>query len=293
MKTLRSDQLEDYRRDGFLAPVPALSAQEAARYLADLERTEAKLGAPIPKAEMKWRGAAYLYLPWANELVRHPRILDIVEDVIGPDILVFWATLFIKDPGSPAFTAWHQDATYFGLAPHDHVTAWLALSDAGVDAGCMEVISARGAPRQYQHAAARLEHSINGAGQVIVEPIDASETTFMALKAGEVSLHNTLCLHRSAPNVSDHRRVGFGISYVPAHVRPIGSYRMPALLVRGEDRHGHFDPLPDPVAELAPEAVALHERVYARFRENYYEQEKMHYEQFAHRRSGQQPAAHA
>jgi non-heme Fe2+,alpha-ketoglutarate-dependent halogenase len=292
MKALSAKQVENYRRDGFLFPMSVLTPQEAAQALRDLERAEQHIGSPIPKAEGKWRGAAYTYLPWADALVRHPRVLDVVEDVIGPDILVFWATFFIKDPGTPAFTAWHQDATYFGLDPYEHVTAWIALSDASEQAGCMEVISARGAPRQMHHVAARMEHSINGAGQVIVEPIDDSETTVMALKAGEASLHNTLCLHRSPPNGATHRRVGFGISYVPAHIRPTGSYRMPARLVRGTDRYGHFDHLPAPAAEFDPAAVALHDQVYKRFRENYHEQEKMHYAQFgAAPTSGPQVAA--
>ncbi|MPZ44359.1 MAG: phytanoyl-CoA dioxygenase family protein [Betaproteobacteria bacterium] len=281
MKTLTLEQVQSYRHDGFLYPIPALGADEAARCLADLERAEAFLGSPLPKAEMKWRGAAYTYLPWVNELVRHPRILDVVEEVIGPDILVFWSTFFIKEPGSATFAAWHQDATYFGLEPYEHVTAWVALSDASREAGCMEVLSSQGAPRQRHHAAARLANSINGAGQLIVEPLDETKAVAMTLRAGELSLHHTLCPHRSAPNRASHRRVGLGISYVPAHVRPVGSHRMPALLVRGSNAPGHFDPLPSPAAEFSADGIALHERTYKRYRENYYEQEKRHDEQFA------------
>ena len=281
MKALTQPQVRSYRHDGFLFPIPALTADEAAQCLADLERAEAHLGSPLPKAEMKWRGAAYTYLPWVNELVRHPRILDIVEDVIGPDILVFWSTFFIKEPGSPTFAAWHQDATYFGLDPYEHVTAWVALSDASREAGCMEVVSSQGAPRQLHHAAARLANSINGAGQVIVEPIDEAKAVAMTLRAGELSLHHTLCPHRSAPNRASHRRVGLGISYIPAHVRPVGSYRMPALLVRGSNAPGHFDLLPSPAEAFSAEGIALHERTYKRYRENYYEQEKRHDELFA------------
>ena len=283
MKVLTEQQVRDYRHHGFLFPVPALTPAEAAKYLRDLERTEAHLGAPLQKAELKWRGATHIYLPWANELVRHPCVLDAVEDVIGPDILVFWSTFFIKDPGTPAFTAWHQDATYFGLEPYEHVTAWVALTDASSVAGCMDVLSAHGEPRQMHHAAARLEHSINGAGQIIVEPVDDRDATAMELRAGELSLHHTLCPHRSAPNRAAHRRIGIGISYVPARVRTTGSYRLPALLVRGTDAHGHFDHLPSPRAEFDPDAVAMHDRAYKRFRENYYEQEKHHEAQFAHR----------
>lgn len=281
MKALTAQQVRDYRHHGFLYPVQALTRDQAAHCVRALENTESRIGSPLPKADMKWRGGGYLYAPWIDALVRDPRIVDLVEDVIGPDILVYWATFFIKDAGTPAFTAWHQDATYFGLAPYEHVTAWVALTDASSEAGCMDVLSARGAPRQYHHSAARLEHSINGAGQLIVEPLDETGAVAMELRAGELSLHHTLCVHRSAPNRESYRRVGIGISYIPTHVRSIGSYRMPAMLVRGEDRFGHFDLLPRARGELTPEAIAVHDATYKRFRENYYEQEKRHKEQFA------------
>ena len=146
----------------------------------------------------------------------------------------------------------------------------------------MEVLPPNGAPRQYYHANSRLEHSINAAGQVIVEPLSETGITAMELKAGEMSLHNTLCPHRSAPNAALHRRVGYGISYIPAHVRTTGSRRVPALLVRGRNK-GNFDLLASPRAEFDPEAVAVGDRFYARFMEQYAEQVKRHAEQFAHR----------
>src|SRR5258708_22659673 len=177
-------QVEQYRYDGYLFPFPALAAAEVAECNAGLARYEAWLGGPVNQADRRWRSASYVMLPWADALVRHPKILDVVEDLIGPDILVYTATYFIKEAESPTFAAWHQDATYFGLAPHEHVTAWVALSDAGAEAGCMEVVSARGHPRQLRHAALRLENSINGAGQAIVEPFDESRTTLMSLDAG-------------------------------------------------------------------------------------------------------------
>ncbi|HYK14001.1 MAG TPA: phytanoyl-CoA dioxygenase family protein, partial [Burkholderiales bacterium] len=87
-----------------------------------------------------------------------------VEDVLGPDILVYMSTFFIKEPGAPTFTAWHQDSTYFGLEPHEQVTAWVALTDASEEAGCMEVLSAHGKPRHDASAALRLKDSINRTG---------------------------------------------------------------------------------------------------------------------------------
>jgi len=281
MKSLTEEQARRYAHDGYLFPVPALSAAERETCLAGLARFEARLGTKLTDADRKWRSAGYTHLPWVDALARHPRILDAVEDVIGPDILVWTSTFFIKEPGSPTFAAWHQDATYFGLTPTDHVTAWVALTDAGSEAGCMEVLSSRGQPRQHRHAALKLAHSINGGGQTITEPLDETDVVTMALPAGAFSLHHTLCAHRSAPNRSAHRRIGLGISYIPTRVRPVGTYRMPALLVRGADRFGHFDLLSPPTAESDDDGIARHDQVYRRYRENYYEQVEHHDREFA------------
>jgi hypothetical protein len=281
MKSLTEDQVRRYRHDGYLFPVPALSQAELADCLAGFGRLEGWLGTKLTEADRKWRSAAYTYMPWVDALVRHPRVLDAIEDVIGPDILVYTSTFFVKEPGSPMFAAWHQDATYFGLAPTDHVTAWVALTDATEEAGCMEVLPARGQPRQHRHEALRLVHSINGGGQAITETLDEQAAVTMALPAGSFSLHHTLCAHRSAPNRAAHRRIGIGISYVPAHVRPTGSYRMPALLVRGADSGGHFDLLDAPKAEFDDDSIERHERVYRRYRENYNEQVERHDRDFA------------
>ena len=149
-------QVAQYRYDGYAFPFAALSESEIVECRAGLARFEEWLGMPVPAADRRWRSAPYVFMPWADALVRHPRILDVVEDVIGPDILVYTATFFIKEANSPTFAAWHQDATYFGLDPHEHVTAWVALTDAGAKAGCMEVVSSRGAPAQLRHGARRV-----------------------------------------------------------------------------------------------------------------------------------------
>jgi hypothetical protein len=282
MKALTAQQVQHYRDAGFLFPLPALTRQEASAQLALLDDIERHIGAKLSQKDQgRWRSTPHIYLPQFDALVRHPAILDVVEDLLGPDLLVYTSTFFIKEPGSPTFAAWHQDSTYFGLAPHEHVTAWVALSEADSVAGCMEVVPWRGVmPRQMHHAAARLQNSINGAGQVIVEPFDESDPIAMELRAGQFSLHHTLCPHRSSPNRSTHRRVGFGISYIPTHVAVQGPHRLHARLVRGVDRHGHFDLLPPPEAAFAPEALARHEAAYARYRENYREQERRHDAQF-------------
>lgn len=278
---LTAEQVERYRHDGYLFPLPALSSDELARDRAGLERFEEWLGKPVTEADRKWRSAGYVFLPWVTALVRHPRILDAVESLIGPDILVYTSTFFIKEPNSPTFAAWHQDATYFGLTPQEHVTAWVALTDATRDAGCMEVLSSHGTPRQLRYAALGLANSLNGGGQAIVEDLKEHGVVAMELPAGNFSLHHTLCRHRSAPNRASHRRTGLGISYIPASVRTIGSYRLSALLVRGHDSGGHFDLLTAPEGEFEAAALERHARVYRRYRENYAEQTEWHERRFA------------
>lgn len=281
MKVLTEQQVAAYRHDGFLYPFPMLAPTERAAAIAGLDRYEHWLGSPVPKADPKWRSMPYLCLPWAAAIARDPRILDVVEDLIGPDILIWTSTFFIKEPMSPTFAAWHQDGTYFGLEPAEQITVWVALTDASREAGCMEVLSSRGAARQLHHATLGLENSINRAGQAIVEPLDEREPVTMALEAGSFSLHNTYCVHRSAPNHASHRRVGLGLNYIPAYARATGSVRTAAMLVRGTDRWGHFDLLEPPAGELDPAGLAAHGHAVSLYQQNYAEQQTRHDRQFA------------
>jgi hypothetical protein len=242
---------------------------------------EKELGSPVADADIKWRSHAYAHSPWFNDLIRHPRILDAVEDLIGPDILVWTSTFFIKEPRSPTFAAWHQDATYYGLEPKEEVCAWVALTDASREAGCMEMVSSRGAPRQLHHAALGLANSINRAGQAIVEKFDESNPVAMSLPAGSFSLHHEFAVHRSAPNNVSHRRVGVGLNYIPTHVRVNGPVRQRAMLVRGKDSYGHFELIDPPAAERDPAALAVHRQVSDSYGRNYNEQVRRHERQVA------------
>ncbi len=281
MKALTREQADSFHYHGFLFPIPALTPAEIATCLAGLQRLEAEIGSPVADADVKWRSHAYAHSPWFNDLIRHPRILDAIEDVIGPDILVWTSTFFIKEPHSPTFAAWHQDGTYFGLEPKEQVCAWVALTDASEEAGCMEALSSRGAPRQLHHAALGLANSINRAGQTIMQPFDDAKPVAMVLRAGQFSLHHELAVHRSAPNNASHRRIGIGLNYIPTRVRVDSPVRLKAMLVRGEDRYGHFDLIDPPAAERDAAALAVHQAVSDRYRENYRIQVDSHQRAFA------------
>jgi len=280
MKALTQEQADFYHQNGFLFPIPALSPGEVATCLAGLNRLEAELGCAVADADVKWRSHAHAHSPWFADLIRHPRILDVVEDVIGPNILVWTSTFFIKEAGSATYAAWHQDGAYFGLEPKEQVCAWVALTDATEEAGCMEQLSFNGQPTLYYHQPKGLPNSINRAGQTIVTEFDTSNPTAMALPAGCISLHHELAVHRSAPNRAKHRRVGIGLNYIPTHVRVDGPVRCKAMLVRGEDKYGHFDLIDPPKGERDADALATHMAVSTQYRANYNEQVKRHVAQF-------------
>ncbi len=266
LKKLTVDQVEGYRRDGFLGAQPALTPAETTHYRAALEAFEAELGRPLTAQPPMFARKLHTRLPWAAELVRHPAILDVVEDLIGPDILIYNATFFIKESHTDGVTAWHQDSTYFGLDPHEHVSAWVALSDASEESGCMSFIPGSPDWGQLHHAAEAIPNSINLNSQTVVEDFKADPVVAVPLTAGEFSCHHTLILHSSGPNQSDDRRIGFGISYIPAHVHHKGTHRVPATLVRGEDLYGHFESEPDSRTLSPAEAEAAHEAAYRGYR---------------------------
>jgi non-heme Fe2+,alpha-ketoglutarate-dependent halogenase len=273
--TLSPAQVESYSRDGFLSPVAALTREQAAQYLQKLEAFERAVGGPLTSdvVDARYRSRTHILLAWVHGLTRLPAILDAVEALIGPDILVYTSTWFIKEPESAAIAAWHQDATYFGLRPYEHVTAWLALTDATAGNGCMEFLPGSHRKGQLPHRAGVVAASVNRAGQAVVGAIDDAPAVHAPLRAGEFSLHHTLCLHRSQPNRSAGRRIGLAISYVPTHVQHLGvKHKTPALLVRGVDTYGHFELEPAPAADLDEAARAAYDRSYEGYRAAYAEQ---------------------
>jgi phytanoyl-CoA dioxygenase PhyH len=274
-KKLTPAQVAGYERDGFLTPNPALSPDEAAALRGKLAAFEATLGGPLTSEAInaRYRSRTHVLLPWVHSLVSRPAILDAVEDLIGPDILVYTSTWFIKEPESAAIAAWHQDATYFGLRPYVHVTAWLALTEATAENGCMEFLPGSHHGGQREHRAGVVAASVNRAGQAIVSAVDDRPAVHAPLHAGEFSLHHTLCLHRSQPNQSSGRRVGLAISYVPTSVRHLGvKHKTPAMLVRGVDKYGHFDLEPAPIPGDDARARAAYDRSYQGYQLAYAEQ---------------------
>lgn len=263
---LTSTQVEHYRSHGWLSPLDLLTEAEAASARAKLETFETEHG---PFGTRPERSRAYLPFAWVDEIMRHPLLVDMVEDLIGPDILCWNAIFWIKEPATGSFVGWHQDAAYWGLDNRELVTVWIALSEASEQAGCMRVLP--GSHRQtLDHDETYDVDNLLTRGQHIND-IDPADTVAMPLRPGQASFHNIATAHGSGPNRSHDRRIGLSLHYMPTHTRQTLADWDSAAFIRGEDRYHHFDHAPRPARDLDPEVMAYHARSAAALRRIVYD----------------------
>ncbi|MFI4983411.1 MAG: phytanoyl-CoA dioxygenase family protein, partial [Nevskiales bacterium] len=136
-KTLTDAQVTHFREQGWLAPLRAMDAAQAADCAARISAYEAKMGESANRS-LKIKG--HLAMPWLVELGRNPAILDALEDLMGPDIMLFGASIFAKGGKDRLYVSWHQDSAYFGLEPHEEITAWVAFNQTTVENGALQVL---------------------------------------------------------------------------------------------------------------------------------------------------------
>lgn len=253
--SLSPSDVRKYEDEGYLAPIAVLDRADVASLREKLETVEADHGGQLPK---DLNQKPHLVFTWANDLVRHPRILDAVESIIGPDILCWSTNFFAKDPGDGKRVSWHQDVTYWGFEPTDIVTAWVAFTPSTPASGCMRVVPGSHHQDVAQHVDTYSEDNLLSRGQEIAVDVDEDEAADIVLAPGEMSLHHTKIFHGSEPNRADERRVGFVIRYLSPRVKQSSDVRDSATLVRGRDAHGNFDLEPAPSADFDPEAIAYH-----------------------------------
>jgi len=260
-KLLSQEQVERFNRDGYLHPIRVMGAEQANELRLRLEAHEAATGGPL-RGDLRHK--AHLLFAWLGDLVRNDVLLDAVEDLHGPDLLDWTSNFFIKEPRSPGFVSWHQDSTYWGLSRPDVVTAWVALSASTRANGAMEVIPGTHVLDQIPHRDTFDRDNLLSRGQEVMVDVDASRAVALELQPGEMSLHHVRLVHGSAANPSGERRIGFAIRYIPTDVSQTVRGGDSASLVRGADRHGHFELEPRPARDLDPGFVALHREISAR-----------------------------
>jgi len=260
-KALTPAQVAAYRRDGFCFPIDLLSAAEAAAARGNMEALEAEHGRETLRLYLK-EGPHYT-LRFASELARHPRVLDAVEDIIGPDVLLWSSAIWIKEPGDGRYVSWHQDGRYWGLEPFDGVSVWIALSPATEESGAMRMIPGTHLGPVVDHVDTYAEGNLLTRGQAI-PGVDEARAVTVALSPGQMSLHAMGTFHGSGPNRAGDRRIGFSAQYLPPHMRQVVGEPDYAILVRGQDRHGHFLLREPTTRDLAPEDTAFHAHMLGR-----------------------------
>ena len=249
---------ESYARDGFLAPVAILSEDEAAHHRARLEAAEAEFG------PLHYKAKVHTILRSPYELATHPRVLDVVEALIGPDVLLHNVTYIVKEAGSRSHVSWHQDLTYWGFDGDAQVSMWLALSPATAESGCMRMVPGSHLAGRRAHTPTRDPTNVLLQGQTVAGV--AEETAVLCpLRPGEASFHHGWTLHASLPNRSTERRIGVNVQYLAPHIRQTKHDFDSALLVRGEDRYRHFQTDLPAQVDLDPAALARHRELDRRY----------------------------
>jgi len=248
--------------------VECLTHEEAGHFRCRLEAFERAQGDTFGRLPDLVRSKSHLLFTWMDELVRHPKVLDAVESIIGPNILIYHLTSWLKEPHEPSHVSWHQDGTYFGLEPAEQITAWIALTDSTPEMGCIQLLPGSHAIGQRPHRDTSTPGNLLSRGQTIEHRLDYTKVVLMPLRAGQVSLHHTHLVHSSEPNRTGERRIGIGVSYIPTHCRLVNDVRVTASLVRGRDEYGHFDLEPRPVADFDATARAAHAASVERFFES-------------------------
>ena len=243
MKAISEDDVKRYRSDGFLTGIGILDNAGAQLFRQQFDALEEEEGRERCGIGLFDR---HFDLEYIWDLATHPRMLDTVESLIGPNILLLATQFFCKyGPDKEKFVAWHQDVTYWGLEPPEAMTAWYAVDDSEVENGCMRAIPG-------SHSGGIREHGTSHGGEnllsinqeVAISPEEENSAVDMPLHAGEISLHDGALIHGSLPNRSTRRRSGLTLRFIRPSVRQIelnsvgNSYR--AVLVRGTDREEHY-----------------------------------------------------
>ncbi len=249
----------DYQQNGYVSGVALLDSNTALHHRRLMEQAEQNHG------KLHYLTKIHTLLKSPYELATLPQALDIVEQLIGPDILLFNATYIVKEPNTQSHVSWHQDLTYWGLSHDDQVTMWLALSPATEQSGCMRMIPGSHTQGRLEHTTTQDDNNVLFQGQT-VQGIDEKSSVHCPLNPGEASFHHGWTLHASMPNQSADRRIGLNVQYIAPHVKQTKHDLDSAMLVRGEDTFGHFKADKPAHTDFAADALAEHVRLQALYR---------------------------
>ena len=253
-KRLTGKAIQQFHERGYYLPLDVASVEEIQEMRRQLEAFEANSGGALRGTN---RFKNHLLFKWLSDSIRSPKILDAVEDLIGPNLLVWSTDWWIKDAQSPQFVSWHQDSQYWGLDTRKLVTVWVALSPSTMESGCMRVLPGSHLGPDLPHKETFHDDNMLTRGQQI-EDIDETLAVNLEVDTGKAVIFAYRIAHASHPNRSNDRRIGLAIRYIPPDARQQYAETDSATLVRGKDTVGHFELEPEPACDFDPVTVEFH-----------------------------------
>ncbi len=248
---LTEAQIAQYHDKGYVIPEQFNIGEEA---LEDLRTRHAKLVEKHPEFYNYCSHVLAFDLAFLN-YARHPEILKMVEQVIGPDFALWNSSFFAKPANGGLRTPWHQDGEYWPVRPLATCTVWIAVDDSTPENGCLRII-----PGSHKERRLRAHHTYEGTDVTLNQELNEDEfdentAVDMVLKAGQVSLHDVFLLHGSEANNSDKSRRGMTLRYMPTTSlfdrneaermsRELGIMNhsdRTLYLMSGQDKHGGND----------------------------------------------------
>ncbi len=247
---LTREQVDGFNERGYVFPLDVFSPAEMREHRLFFDRI-------LDEAMAKgWNSYSingwHRHLRSIWDLTREPRILDYVQDLLGEDLICWGTHYFCKLPGDGKAVTWHQDASFWPLSPSKTVTVWLAIDDADMANGAMRILP--GTHHQGQVAFSRSTEAENNVLGQTVNDVDGydEDPVYIELAAGQISLHTDWVLHGSEPNRSRRRRCGLTMRFVSPDVAGLMGWNQQGILCRGQDRYGHWPPVPRPVNDVVP-----------------------------------------
>jgi ectoine hydroxylase-related dioxygenase (phytanoyl-CoA dioxygenase family) len=229
--TLSHEQVDRYHRDGIVFPVKVFSESEVSSFRGALESVAADCGAPRKRFEN-----LHLFFDWAHRLVTHDALLNVIESLLGDNILVDGTLVLYKPPRDSSYVSWHQDSVYSGWSLTPSTSAWIALTGSRQANGCVRVIPGSHKEGTLAHATVHDGLNLLDRGEE-VKTVDESRAVDVVLAPGEMSLHTSTLVHGSNPNLSDEARIGFIVRFVTSRSQDPGR---PLLRVRGQADCSHL-----------------------------------------------------
>ena len=255
MSKLTPEQIQQYHKEGYVAPIEILTREEALEVRNEIELIENRFPNELDNSG---RYNVHLISPKLDEVVHNSNILDSVESIIGKNILVCSTTLFIKNANQNGFVSYHQDAKYIGLEPHNWVTAWIAITDSNETNGCMKMWPGSHADLK-EHDQKFNQGNLLTRGQTI-KNVPEDQVKPIELKAGQMSLHHPRIIHGSGINKSGDKRIGFVVqSYIGTNVKQVLG-KNSVQIARGVDEFKYHEVINRTKLLMSDEGMLLRKR---------------------------------